>query len=260
MSKDAPQRIVCLTEEPTEILWSLGEQDRIVGISAWTCRPEGARDAAPVVSGFTGGNVEKIVGLEPDLVVGFSDIQGELAKQLIERNLNVLIFNQRSIAEILDVIRVLGRIVGRGADAEKLAAGFAARIEEVRASVGDGPRPRVYFEEWPDPMISCIRWVSELIEIAGGLDVFAERSRGKLAKERFVTSEEVIAAQPDLILASWCGKPVDREAIRARAGWDGLPAVGRDRIVEIPSATILQPGPGCLTDGLDAVRAAVAAT
>ena len=256
MPSDPPRRIVCLTEEPTEILYALGEGERVVGISAWTQRPPEARADKPIVSGFTGGNVERIAELEPDLVVGFSDIQAELASKLIARNLQVLIFNQRSIAEILDVVLVLGRIVGREARAESLIEGYRERLAEVRAqSAARSERPRVYFEEWMDPMISGIQWVSELIEIAGGEDVFADRARGKLAKERFVTAEEVVAARPDVIAASWCGKPVDKDQIRGRPGFDGVPAVADDRIHEIASEIILQPGPACLTDGLDALVA-----
>lgn len=257
---DAPRRIVCLTEEPTEILYALGEGDRVVGISAWTQRPPEARAEKPIVSAFTGGNVQRIVSLEPDLVIGFSDIQAKLASELIAENLQVLIFNQRSIAEILDVILLLGRLVGRAEAAQDLTAGYRRRLDEVRArSAGRDRRPRVYFEEWMDPMISGIRWVSELIEVAGGEDVFAERSHGKLAKERFVTAEEVLAARPEVIVGSWCGKPVDADAIRARPGWDALPAVQNDAIHEIASELILQPGPACLTDGLDALVEIVAA-
>ena len=250
----SPRRIVCLTEEPTEILHLLGEGERVVGLSAWTCRPPGAREKAPVVSGFTGGNVKRIVELEPDLVIGFSDIQADLAAQLIRANLQVLIFNQRTLEEILDMILMLGRIVGQEARAQELVNGYRARLEQVRAASARRPRrPRVYFEEWPDPLISCIRWVSELIEVAGGTDVFAERSKGKLAKERFVTSEEIVTRDPEVIIASWCGKPVERGSFALRKGWEGVPAIRHDAIHEIESTLILQPGPACLTDGLDAL-------
>jgi iron complex transport system substrate-binding protein len=255
MRQDAPRRIVCLTEEPTEVLHLLGEGERIVGISAWTCRPPGAREKAPIVSGFVGGNVKRIVELEPDLVIGFSDIQADLAAQLIRANLQVLITNQRSVAEVLDAILLLGRVVGREARAQELVAGYRARLEAARARGAALPRrPRVYFEEWPDPMISAIRWVSELIDVAGGQDVFAERSSGKLAKERFVQADEVVARDPEVIVASWCGKPVDRSAIAARGGWGDVSAVKSGRIHEIESALILQPGPAALTDGLDALE------
>ena len=247
-----PRRIVCLTEEPTEILYALGEQDRIVGISAFTERPPEARRDKPVVSAFIGGSVKKIRALEPDLVIGFSDIQAELAKQLILENLQVLIFNQRSIQQILDVIVDLGRIVNRGAAAEALAAGYVERLERAAERAAQRAwRPRVYFEEWDEPMISAIRWVSELIAIAGGRDVFEARSHGKLARERFVSAEEVLAENPEVVLASWCGKPFERPAFENRPGFAALEAVRRGRVHEVPAELILQPGPACLTDGLD---------
>ena len=250
-------RIVCLTEEPTEILYLLGEGRRVVGISKWTVRPPEAREEKPIVSAFTGGNVKRICALEPDLVIGFSDIQAELASKLIAANQQVLIFNQRSLAEILDVILVLGRMVGRETEAKALVESYERRLDTVRARHAGAARPRVYFEEWNDPMISGIRWVSELIQVAGGEDVFADRSTGKLAKERFVTSEEVVAAAPDVIVASWCGEPVDVPSFGARDGWQDVPAVRDGRIHEIPSELILQPGPACLTDGLDALERAI---
>lgn len=253
----ALERIVCLTEEPTEILYLLGEGRRVVGISKWTVRPPEAREEKPIVSAFTGGNVKRICALEPDLVIGFSDIQAELASKLIAANQQVLIFNQRSLAEILDVILVLGRMVGRETEAKALVERYERRLDEVRARHAGAPRRRVYFEEWKDPMISGIRWVSELIALAGGEDVFADRSTGKLAKERFVTSDEVLAAKPDVIVASWCGEPVDKADFGRRAGWDAVPAVAEGRIHEIASELILQPGPACLTDGLDALEAAI---
>jgi iron complex transport system substrate-binding protein len=243
---------VCLTEEPTEVLHLLGEGARIVGISAWTCRPPEAREMAPIVSAFTGGNVARIAALEPDLVIGFSDIQADLAQQLVKAQQQVLITNQRSIEEILDVILLLGRIVGREQKAQDLVDGYRRRIDDVeRRSRAHGRRPRVYFEEWPDPMISGIRWVSELVAIAGGEDVFADRAKGKGAKERFVTSDEVVARDPEVIVASWCGKPVDKTAFGKRAGWERVTAVKRGQVHEVESTRILQPGPAALTDGLD---------
>ncbi|HMI94553.1 MAG TPA: cobalamin-binding protein [Polyangiales bacterium] len=253
-----PERIVCLTEEPTETLYLLGEGARVVGISAYTERPPEARRDKPVVSAFIGGSVAKIKALAPDLVIGFSDIQAELAKQLIAENLQVLIFNQRSVQEILDTILVLGRLVGANARAEQLVAGLIARVEAAQQRAATrGYRPSVYFEEWDAPMISAIQWVSELIEIAGGRDVFADRAHGKLAKERFATSEEVLARAPELYLASWCGKAFDRASVLARAGWDALPAVRSGELHELDPAIILQPGPACLTDGLDALEAII---
>lgn len=246
------ERIVCLTEEPTEILYLLGEEHRIVGISAWTCRPPSAREHAPVVSAFVSGSVDKIDALNPDLVIGFSDVQADLAAALIRRGLQVLVFNQRSLAEILDVIVAMGRLVGRAEDAVQLAHGYRKRLDDTAKRTRAWPtRPRVYFEEWPDPMLTTIRWVSELIFVAGGEDVFEPKSHGGKAEDRVVTPEAVIDAAPDVILGSWCGKPLDAAAISARPGFEQIPAVQKQRIHEIPSATILQPGPGCLSDGLD---------
>ncbi|MEY2930648.1 MAG: hypothetical protein RL033_1397 [Pseudomonadota bacterium] len=247
-----PRRIVCLTEEPTEILYRLGEGERIVGISAYTVRPPEARRDKPVVSAFIGGSVSKICALQPDLVIGFSDIQADLARQLIQANLPVLIFNQRSLQEILDVIVDVGRLVDRKVEAEALVAGYARRLEQLAGqSARRAVRPRVYFEEWDEPMITAIRWVGELIELAGGRNVFAERSLGKLARERFVSVEDVVREDPEVVLASWCGKPFDRAAFESRPGFSGLAAVRAGRVQEIPSELILQPGPACLTDGLD---------
>lgn len=253
-----PQRIVCLTEEPTEILYALGEQERIVGISAYTERPPEAKRDKPVVSAFIDGSLKKIQALQPDLVIGFSDIQADLARKLIANNLNVLIFNQRSIQEILEVIVDVGRLVGRADAAQELVSGYITGIEASQdRAARRGRRPRVYFEEWDDPMISAIEWVSELIGIAGGDDIFADRSRGKLAKERFVQPEEVIAGAPEVMLASWCGKPFERDAVLARDGWKEIPALQADAVYELSSAEILQPGPACLTAGLAAIEKAL---
>ena len=255
---DAPRRIVCLTEETTEILYLLGEEDRIVGISAWTVRPLRARDEKPVVSAFTSGNVEKIAALEPDLVVGYSDVQADLAATLIRRNLPVLILHQHDVAEILDAILLLGKLVGAEAKARALVDSYRARLDAVRReSERRGARPRIYFEEWPEPLLCGSGWVSELIQIAGGVDVFADRAGARKAEGRRVASEEVLAARPDVILASWCGKPFEEETLRAREGWEALPALRANRVAEIDSSIILQPGPGALTAGLDALVAAI---
>jgi iron complex transport system substrate-binding protein len=246
------RRIVCLTEETTEILYALGEQDRIVGISAYTVRPPEARRDKPVVSAFIGGSVKKIVALQPDLVLGFSDIQAELARQLVAANLSVWIFNQRSIQQILDAIVDLGRVVDQKSRAEALCQGYIARLERlVERAARRSWRPRVYFEEWDEPMISAIEWVGELIEIAGGRNVFADRARGKLARERFVDAADVLRENPEVVLASWCGKAFDRAAFEARPGFSALSAVRTGRVHEVPSELILQPGPACLTDGVD---------
>lgn len=249
---NGPARIVCLTEEPTEILYLLGEQHRIVGISAYTVRPPEAKRDKPVVSAFVGGSVERICALEPDLVVGFSDIQADLARSLIARNLPVLIFNQRSVQQILDVILALGRLVDAGPRAETLVAGYIGRIESLRERTRGCPRrPRVYFEEWDEPTITAIGWVSELIELAGGANVFAERASGKLAKERVVEPAEVVERDPEIALCCWCGKEFDRAAFEARPGFQALSAVRAGWVLEVPPEIILQPGPAALTAGLD---------
>ncbi len=256
--RDFPERIVCLVEEPTEILYLLGEEQRIVGISAYTVRPERAKEEKPVVSAFIGGSVDKICALEPDLIIGFSDIQGELAKELIEANQQVLIFNQRSVQDILDVIVAIGRLVGKEARAEELVAGYIERLEAARQrTLEQARRPRVYFEEWPDPQITGIRWVSQLVELAGGENIFEEESHGKGAKERYVDDADVIARRPEAIIGCWCGKPVDCDQIRSRPGYDELPAVQNDQVHELDPSIILQPGPAALTDGLDALEAII---
>jgi len=247
-----PQRIVCLTEEPTEILYALGEGERVVGISAYTVRPPEARRDKPVVSAFVGGHLEKVSALKPDLVIGFSDVQADWARDLIAAGLPVLILNQRSIQEILGVIIDLGSLVGARERAMKLASDYLQRLESVEAETSAlGTRPRVYFEEWDDPMICGIRWVSELIAVAGGRDVFADRASSSLARGRFVSASEVAQADPELILASWCGKPLDRPALMGRPEFKQVDAIVNDRVSEVPAEIILQPGPASLTDGLD---------
>lgn len=250
--RDVPERIVCLTEDPTEILYELGESERIVGISAYTERPPEAADNHPVVSAFIGGSVDKITDLEPDLVIGFSDIQSDLAAELIEANLQVLIFNQRSIQEILDVVMTIGRLVGAESRARALTAGYIERLEAAaQRTRQQSYRPRVYFEEWNDPQICGIQWVSELVELAGGRNVFADVADGKQADERIVSHQQVVDADPEYIVASWCGEPVEHESFGQRPGFDQVTAVQNNDIYEIDSADILQPGPACLTDGLD---------
>lgn len=258
MTRHGPRRIVCLTEEPTEILYALGEQDRIVGISAYTVRPPQARRDKPVVSAFIGGSVEKICALEPELVIGFSDIQAKLASELIAANQQVLIFNQRSIEEILGVIQDLGSLVHAHERAQILVDSYRRNLEDVaRRANQRSARPRVYFEEWDEPMICGIHWVSELIEIAGGRDVFADRATGKLARERFVSVDEVRAADPEVMFASWCGKPF--EAVATEQRLSGVLPVDQGRVVELPPEIILQPGPACLTDGVAALEHALSA-
>ncbi len=258
MIGDGPQRIVCLTEEPTEILYLLGEQHRIVGITRYTVRPKEAKENHPIVSAFVDGSVKKISALNPDLIIGFSDIQADLAAKLIRANQQVLIFNQRSIAEILEVIMTIGRIVSAEERAQKLVDQYQQSIESSIQRVSLlKDKPKVYFEEWDKPTFSAIRWVSELIEIAGGEDVFSHKSHGKLAKEREIQWDDVIDMNPDIILASWCGKPVDIESIKNRPGWSEINAVKNDRIHEIDPSIILQPGPASLTDGLEVLTSLI---
>jgi iron complex transport system substrate-binding protein len=254
-----PERIICLTEETTETLYLLGEEARIVGISGYTVRPPRARKEKPRVSAFISADVAKILALKPDLVLAFSDMQAEIVAELIRKGIAVHCFNQRSIAEILGMIRTLGALVGSPAKADALASEYERNLERVAARTARmSSRPKVYFEEWDEPMISGIAWVSELIGIAGGIDVFAERSHGKSAKERFVTADEVIAAAPDIIVASWCGKKFRAEKVTARPGFDQIPAVKNRRLHEIKSPLILQPGPAALTDGLKALEDLIA--
>jgi iron complex transport system substrate-binding protein len=253
-----PSRIVCLTEETVETLYLLGEQDRIVGVSGYAVRPARVRREKPRVSAFTSADFGKILALEPDLVLTFSDLQADIAAELIRRNVAVHAFNQRDIAGIFAMIRTLGALVGAGEKADALAASQAARLEAVRArNAQRALRPRIYFEEWDQPMISGLRWVSELVEIAGGTDIFPELSRNKNAKDRIVSAEAVIAAQPDIIVGSWCGKKFVPARVAARPGFETVPAVRSGLLREIKSPLILQPGPAALTDGLDALVAVV---
>ena len=250
MAARYPERIVCLTEETTETLYLLGEGDRVVGVSGYTVRPPEARQK-PRVSAFINARFEKIEALRPDLGLAFSDLQADIAAELARLGFNVVLFNQRSVAEILQMIRMLGGLIGCADRAEALAGTLEQRLEEIRARVSRLPmRPRVYFEEWDDPLISGIQWVEELIEIAGGDPVFPELRHAKLAKERIVQPDDVVRRRPDVIIASWCGKSVRRKKIASRAGWDTLPAVQAGHIYEIKSALILQPGPAALTDGI----------
>ena len=244
-----PHRIVCLTEETTETLYLLGAGDRIVGVSGYTARPPEARHK-PKVSAFINARFDKIAALEPDLILAFSDLQADIAAELVRRGYPVVVFNQRSIAEILQMIRMLGGLLGLSARAETLAAELEAGLDGIRAAAAAFPRrPRVYFEEWDDPLISGIRWVDELIEIAGGDPIFQLR-HAALAKDRIVSAEAVREAAPDVILASWCGKKVRRERIAARPGWHAIPGVRAGHIYEIKSTYILQPGPASLTEGV----------
>lgn len=251
-----PSRIVCLTEETTETLYLLEEDWRIVGISGFTVRPARARKEKPKVSAFTSAKVDRIRELEPDLVLGFSDLQADIAADLVRHGLNVHIFNHRDIAGIFGMISILGGMIGCEAKAAQLCARLAANLDGIRASAAQfTTRPRVYFEEWDEPMISGIRWVSELIAVAGGDDCFEDNSRQSLAKNRIIADpQEVVRRAPDIILGSWCGKKFQPRSVAARAGWDAVPAVANRQLHEIKSSIILQPGPAALTDGISEIH------
>ena len=245
-----PTRIVCLTEETTETLYLLGEGDRVVGISGYTVRPPEARQK-PKVSSFLHARYEKIEALEPDLILAFSDLQADITTELVKRGYPVFTFNQRSVAEILQMIRVLAGIVGVAEKGEALVARLQQGLDDIRDRAATLPfRPKVFFEEWYDPLISGIRWTEELVRIAGGDPIFPELAHASLARDRIVTSDQVIARAPDIIIGSWCGKPVRPARIAARPGWDTVPAVRNGHIYEVKSTYILQPGPAALTEGV----------
>jgi len=247
-----PERIVCLTEETTETLYLLGEERRIVGISGYTVRPPRARQEKPRVSAFLSARIDRILELKPDLVLGFSDLQADIARDLAKAGMNIMIFNQRSVGEILSMIQMLASLVGAPEKGAALVERLETGLREVsEAAKGFARRPRVYFEEWDEPMISGIGWVSELIEVAGGEDIFAELSRSHAATGRIIgNAAEVVLRKPDVMLASWCGKKFRPERVAARPGWQEVPAVRDGQLFEIKSADILQPGPAALTDGV----------
>jgi iron complex transport system substrate-binding protein len=255
-----PQRIVFLTEEPTEVLYAIGEQDRIVGISGFTVRPARARKEKPKVSAFTSAKVDDIVRLKPDLAIGFSDIQADIAQALVKRGIEVWIANHRTVDGILGYVRRLGAMVGAVQRTERFAIELEDRVARVRVAAAHlTRRPKVYFEEWDDPQISAIGWVSELIGIAGGQDVFPERAACALGRDRILEDPlEVARRSPDVIIGSWCGKKFRPERVAARPGWSAIPAVRDGELHEVKSPIILQPGPAALTDGLDALHGIVA--
>ncbi len=254
-----PERIVCLTEETVETLYLLGEERRIVGVSGYAVRPPQVRREKPRVSAFISADLPKILALEPDLVLAFSDLQADIVAALIRANVAVHAFNQRDVAGILDMIRTLGALVGASEKADALALSLAARVNAVHErALKLARRPRVYFEEWDAPMISGLGWVSELVEAAGGVEVFPHLAANKNAKDRIVSAEAVIAARPDIIIGSWCGKRFVPAKVAARPGFEQVPAVASGWLREVKSALILQPGPAALTDGLDALSKIVA--
>ena len=254
-----PQRIVCLTEEPTEVLYALGQQHRIVGISGFTVRPPQARQEKPRVSAFTSAKIDKILALQPDLAIGFSDMQADIAAALIKAGVEVWISNHRSVEGILGYVRRLGALVGEAAAADAYADNLAQALAAARAAAARLPRrPKVYFEEWDSPQISAIRWVSELVTVAGGDDIFPQLAAASLGRDRIVADPlAVVAAAPDLIIGSWCGKKFRPEQVAARPGWGSVPAVQNGELHEVKSPLILQPGPAALTAGLDRLRAII---
>jgi iron complex transport system substrate-binding protein len=259
MTVMGPERIVCLTTETCEVLYRLGREDRIVGISGFTVHPPRARREKPKVAAYTSAKIDQILALEPDLVLGFSDLQAELAAELIRAGAAVHVFNQRDVAGILDMVFQLGALVDAGDAAGRLVGELAAGIERVRRQAEQLPRrPRVYFEEWDEPMICGIGWVSELIGIAGGEDILADRAMAPDAARRILEGPEVVIERaPELVVGSWCGKRFRPERVLARPGFDRVPAVRAGRLHEIKSADILQPGPAALTRGLDQLHALV---
>ena len=247
-----PQRIVCMTEEPTEWLYLLGQEHRIVGISGYTVRPARARQEKPRVSAFTSAKIDKIMALQPDCVFGFSDMQADIASALIRQGVQVTIFNQRSVVEIFSMMFQVAAMVGQGEQGLAQIGALQQQLAVIQDAAAVLPRrPRIYFEEWDEPHISAIRWVSELMGIAGGDDCFAELSHESLGKNRIIAdSAEIVRRNPDIIIGSWCGKKFRPEKVAARPGWENVNAVKNQQLLEIKSADILQPGPAALTDGV----------
>ena len=253
-----PKRIICLTEETTETLYLLGEDSRIVGVSGYTVRPKEAR-SKPRVSGFTHANLEKIERLKPDIVLAFSDLQADITRDLIKKGLTLLTFNQRSINGIFEMIQTLGNLVGKEKKARKLVNQIFVGLTDIQASARSFPRqPRVFFEEWENPLISGIQWVEELVELAGGVPIFPELSQKQLGKDRIVDPKKVISRDPEVIIASWCGIKVNKSKIGGRPGWSKLSAIRQGHIYEIKSAFILQPGPAALIEGVRQIHAILA--
>lgn len=250
-----PERIICLTEEPTEMLYLLGEEKRIVGISVYTERPPKAKEEKTKVSAFISGNLKKITALEPDLVIGFSDIQSQLAKDLIERGLNVLIFNQRSILEILANMQMLGNLVGQAKNAKSLINEWQKSISQWKLEAENQTyKPKVFFQEWDEPIITGIQWVSEAIELAGGEDCFSHLKDRKLAKDRIITAEDVKEANPDIYVGSWCGKAMDWDWVRNKPEWQNTTAIQKNKIFEMDPSIILQPGPALFLEGIPKLK------
>lgn len=250
-----PERIICLTEEPTEMIYLLGEEKRIVGISVYTERPVRAKEEKTKVSAFISGNIKKILSLEPDLVIGFSDIQGQLAKDLIERGLNVLIFNQRSINEIICNMQIIGNLVGQSEKAKSITDGWEKQIQTWQKENESIPKkPTVFFQEWDEPIITGIQWVSEAITLAGGIDCFSHLKDRKLAKDRIIQANDVKDANPDIYVGSWCGKDMDWDWVKNKPEWQSTGFIQNNRIYEMDPSIILQPGPALFLEGIPKLR------
>jgi iron complex transport system substrate-binding protein len=251
MKDSYPKKIICMTEESVELLYLLGEEHRIAGVSGFVRRPIEAR-SLPKISSFTHANIKKIKQIKPDLVLGFSDIQKDIAQELIGEGINVFISNQRSIEEILNYMLILGGVVGQQARAQAYVESCRSKILQFQSLTDQKPyRPRVYIEEWDSPMITGIHWFSELVEICGGRPIFVEKSRGVLAKDRFVSTDEIVESNPEVILACWCGKKVDINSILCREGWENVPAIKHGLIYELSPEIYLQPGPALFESGLE---------
>ncbi|MGJ4752961.1 cobalamin-binding protein [Leptospira kmetyi] len=246
-----PKRIICLTEETTELFYLLGEEERIVGISAYTVRPLKAKEEKPKVSAFINGNVKRIKELKPDLVIGFSDIQANLAKDLIAEGLNVLVTNQRTIPEIFETLLLFGSIVGKGNETQTLIEGWKRKLDGIGNKYSSGNRPSVFFQEWDEPIITGISWVSELIDLAGGKDCFDHLKTKSLAKDRIITANDVAAANPDVYIGSWCGKPMNFEWVQKHPDWQKTGAIQNGKVYELDPSIILQPGPALFVEGID---------
>jgi iron complex transport system substrate-binding protein len=253
-SQAFPSRIVCLSDEASELLYLLGEEDRIVGVSGFSRRPPEVR-SKPRVSTFRDANFEAIEKLDPDLVITYSDVQADITKEAIHRGLPVLNFNQRSVTEIFEFIELMARMVNQPQRGRELIAAYQAELDNIaQTAAGFRWRPRVYFEEWNEPLISGIEWVEELMELAGGEPIFPDLRKARKAKDRIVQPEQIIEQNPDVIIASWCGMKVDTNAICSRPGWDAITAVRNGHVYEVPSSLILQPGPAALTEGIEGLH------
>ena len=253
MNNFPPQRIVCLTEETVELLYLLGEEDKIVGVTGYAVRPKIVRKQKPRISSFKSANIQKIIELKPDIVLAFSDIQSEIVANLVKKGQSVLCFNQRDIEGIFNMIQTICNLLDIKQKGINLISKLKKNIYQIKNKYSNYNKLKVYFEEWNDPLITGLKWVSELINIAGGEDIFYKKSLNELAKDRIISEEEVIKENPDIIIGSWCGKKVNFDQIRNRRGWNKINAIKYDKIYEIKSPLILQPGPAALTDGLDEI-------